>query len=116
MPSPMSQIHLHQMGGAVSRVPADATAYSGREAAFTYNLVSTWLDPAEDGTHIEANRLLATALAPLALPGSYVNFLSDENEAQVRDAYGPSYARMAALKRAWDPENLFRRNQNVSPA
>ena len=116
MPSPMSQIHVHQMGGAVSRVPADATAYSGREAAFTYNLVSTWLDPAEDGMYVEANRLLATALAPLALPGSYVNFLSDENEAQVRDAYGPSYGPMPDLKRAWDPENLFRRNQNVSPA
>ena len=69
MPSPMSQIHFHHMGGAVRRALPRRGVLSGRERRFTYNLIWTWLDPAEDGTHVEANRLLATALAPLALPG-----------------------------------------------
>lgn len=66
----MSAIHLPQMGGAVGRVgPAD-TAYSGRAAAYTYNLISTWTDPAEDGQHIGANRELAARLAPLSQDGA----------------------------------------------
>src|SRR5579859_319032 len=77
MPSPMSAIHLHHMGGAVDRAgPAD-TAFSGRTAAYTYNLISTWTSPAEDGQHIGANRALAAQLAPLSQDGSYVNFLTD---------------------------------------
>src|SRR5262249_47160075 len=67
MPSPMSAIHLHQMGGAVGRVGVDATAFSGRAAAYTYNLVSTWSDAAEDTIHMAANQRLAAALAPLSL-------------------------------------------------
>lgn len=120
MPSPMSQIHLHQMGGAVGRVGVDATAFSGRAAAYTYNLVSTWTDAAEDAVHVAANRGLAAALAPLSLPSTYVNFLTDaavEGDAPVRAAYGDDvYERLARLKRELDPTNLFRINHNVRPA
>ena len=77
MPSPMSALHVHQMGGAVARVGRDATAFSGRQAGYTYNVVSTWMDPSENAMHIAANRACTSALAPLSEAGAYVNFLSD---------------------------------------
>jgi FAD/FMN-containing dehydrogenase len=117
MPSPMSAIHIHQMGGAVARVAADATAFGNRGAAFAYNLVSTWTDPSEDAHHIDANRALASALGPMSTGGAYVNFLGEEGGARIRAAYGEStYDRLAQLKRLYDPENLFRHNQNIPPA
>jgi hypothetical protein len=121
--SPMSAIHLHQMGGAVGRVGIADTAFSGRAAAYTYNLVSTWTDPAEDAQHIAQNRELAVAIAPYSHDTTYVNFLADspenngESESVVRAAYGEDlYVRLARLKREFDPYNLFRVNQNVRPA
>jgi FAD/FMN-containing dehydrogenase len=117
MPSPMSQIHFHQMGGAVGRVKPGATAFSGRAAGYTYNLVSTWTEPGEDAHHIAANRELSAALAPLSAGGAYVNFLSDAGADRVRAAYGDAlYDRLARLKREYDPANLFSRNQNIRPA
>jgi FAD/FMN-containing dehydrogenase len=117
MPSPMSQIHFHQMGGAVGRVAPDATAFSGRAAGYTYNLISTWTDPHEDASHIAANRELAAALAPLSAGGAYVNFLSDSGGDRAQRAYGAAlYDRLTRLKREYDPSNLFSRNQNIRPA
>jgi FAD/FMN-containing dehydrogenase len=117
LPSPMSQIHFHQMGGAAGRIAPDATAFTARAAGYTYNLISTWTDPAEDSRHIAANRELAAALAPLSAAGTYVNFLTDTGDDPVRAAYGDAtYQRLARLKREYDPHNLFRRNQNVPPA
>ncbi len=117
MPPPMSQIHFHQMGGAVGRVAPEATAFSGRDAGYTYNLVSTWTDPGEDARHIAANRELAAALRPMSQGGGYVNFLSETGDDPARAAYGRElYDRLARLKRQYDPANLFSRNQNVRPA
>jgi FAD/FMN-containing dehydrogenase len=117
LPSPMSAIHIHQMGGAVARVGADATAFGHRGAAFTYNLVSTWTEPHEDARHIDANRALAAALEPWSSGGAYINFLGDEGMARIRESYGEStYERLTQLKRTYDPENFFRRNQNIPPA
>jgi len=117
MPSPMSQIHFHQMGGAVRRVARDATAFSGRTSGYTYNLASTWTEPGEDARQIAANRELAAALAPMSAGGAYVNFLTEAGGDRVRAAYGDVlYDRLARLKREYDPANLFSRNQNVRPA
>ena len=125
MPSPMSQIHFHQMGGAVRRVGTGMSSFSGRAAGYTYNLIGTWTDPSEDATHVAAVRAAAAALAPLSLGRHYVNFDADpdadpEADADadwVRGAYGGDiYDRLARLKRAYDPANLFSRNQNVKPA
>jgi hypothetical protein len=117
MPSPMSQIHFHQMGGAVGRATPDTSAFSGRHAGYTYNIISTWTDPAEDADHVTANGALATALAPLSSGGAYVNFVADADAGQVRSLYGGElYDRLARLKREYDPSNLFRRNQNIRPA
>jgi hypothetical protein len=117
MPSPMSQIHFHQMGGAVKRVASEASAFSGRAAGYTYNLVSTWTEPGEDALHVAANRELAAALEPLSANGAYVNFLTEAGGDRVRAAYGGAlYDRLARLKREYDPTNLFNRNQNIRPA
>jgi FAD/FMN-containing dehydrogenase len=117
MPSPLSAIHLHQMGGAVARIAPEATAFSGRGAGFTYNVVSTWTEPGEDAMHIAANREFSAALAPLSEAGSYVNFLPEASADHVSAAYGDElYARLARLKREYDSANLFSRNQNVRPA
>jgi hypothetical protein len=117
MPSPMSQIHFHQMGGAVGRVRPDATAFSGRHAGYTYNVVSTWTEPSEDAQHIAANRDLASALGAMSVGGAYVNFAGDTDVDRVRSLYGDEiYDRLARLKREYDPSNLFSRNQNIRPA
>jgi FAD/FMN-containing dehydrogenase len=117
MPSPMSQIHFHQMGGAVGRVATDATAFSGRHAGYTYNVVSTWTEPPEDSQHMTANRDLASALAAVSVGGAYVNFAGDADVDRVRSLYGDEiYDRLARLKREYDPANLFSRNQNIRPA
>jgi FAD binding domain/Berberine and berberine like len=124
MPSPMSQIHFHQMGGAVGRVPMGATAFSGRDAGYTYNVISTWAEPAEDEQHLRANRELAAALSPLSMGRAYVNFQSDRpsrdggrGDDHVATMYGTDvYDRLARLKREYDPSNVFHLNQNVPPA
>jgi FAD/FMN-containing dehydrogenase len=117
--SPLSQIHLHQMGGAVARVDTATSSFSGRAAGYTYNLVGTWTDPAEDPVHIATVREASTALAPLSMGARYVNFDADATSGtdQVRRAYGDQiYSRLSELKRRYDPDNLFSRNQNVRPA
>lgn len=117
LPSLMSQIHFHQMGGAVGRFGTDTSAFSGRAAGYTYNLISTWTDPADDPTHIAANNALSADLAPRSMAGTYVNFASESDFGRVRAAYGDAiYDRLAGLKRKYDPANVFCRNQNVQPA
>jgi len=117
MSSPMSQIHFHQMGGAVGRVGTSMSSFPGRAAGYTYNLIGTWTEPARDAANIDAVRAASDALAPLSIPGGYVNFNSDADADRVRGQYGDAvYDRLARLKREHDPMNLFSRNQNVRPA
>jgi len=114
--SPLSQVHLHLMGGAVARVPASATAFTHRDAAFAMNIVGMWPDPAESAAHTRWVRDFAAAMQPHAAPGVYVNFLGDEGEDRVRAAYGPeAFTRLQAVKRKYDPGNAFRLNQNIRP-
>jgi hypothetical protein len=117
MPAPMSQIHLHQMGGAVGRVGTRTSSFSGRAAGYTYNVIGTWAEPGEDAMRIDAVRSTSAALAPLSLATSYVNFDAETAGGRVRAAYGTeTYDRLSHLKAALDPGNLFNRNQNVQPA
>lgn len=116
MPAPMSQIHLHQMGGAVGRVGTRTSSFSGRAAGYTYNVIGTWADPAEDEMRIAAVRATSAALAPLSLASSYVNFEAETGAGRAQAAYGSEiYGRLGRLKAALDPENMFNRNQNVQP-
>jgi FAD/FMN-containing dehydrogenase len=117
MSSPLSQIHIQQLQGAVSRVGEADTAFSHRNAAFVVNIVSKWRDAAESERHIRWTRELAAAITPFTTGGVYVNFLGEEGEGRVRDAYGPEkYRRLSEVKKKYDPDNFFRLNQNIKPA
>ncbi len=115
-PSVSALAVLQQVGGAIARVPATATAYAQRDAGYDCFPVSTWDDPAEDEANIRWARDLWTAMRPFSTGGVYVNNLGDEGEDRVRAAYGDNHARLVALKTRYDPTNLFRLNQNIRPA
>jgi FAD/FMN-containing dehydrogenase len=113
--SPVTSVALWQMGGAVSRVGEDDTAFNGRNAGFTFNINGN--TETEDGfdEQREWARSYWSALAPHHA-GVYVNFLMEEGEERVREAYGAQkYDRLKTLKRTYDPTNLFRLNQNITP-
>lgn len=114
--SPLSAIHIHQLGGA-SAMPVDlSTSYSHRDAPFIVNLVSTWTDPRENQRHIDWTRDSFAALSKFAT-GAYVNFMGEEGEDRVKAAYGAEkFSRLTSLKNKYDPANLFRFNQNVKPS
>ena len=116
MGSPLAQVHLHHMGGAVARVQSDATAFAHRRSAFAVNLVAMWTDAAETDRYVGWARGFSDALQPHANGAMYVNFLGDEGEARVRAAYGEqTYAKLARIKGRYDPQNVFRLNQNIKP-
>ncbi|TWF81165.1 FAD/FMN-containing dehydrogenase [Pseudonocardia hierapolitana] len=113
--SPITSVALWQMGGAVARADENRTAFNGRTAGFTFNINGN--STTSDGFDAEREwaRAYWSALAPHH-SGVYVNFLMDEGEERVRQAYGAAkYDRLKALKRRYDPHNLFRLNQNISP-
>jgi FAD/FMN-containing dehydrogenase len=113
--SPLSEIHVHQLGGAVARVPADASAYANRDAEYAVNIVARWTDASTDEAQRAWARDLYAAIEPFATDGAYVNFLGSGDEA-IRTVYPPeTYERLSRLKGRWDPTNLFRLNQNVLP-
>jgi FAD/FMN-containing dehydrogenase len=103
-------------GGAIARVAEDATAFTGRTPAFWVATEAKWDDPARDGAHAGWARSAMADLEPFLSTGRYVNDLSDTGGDVVRSVYGPAkYERLVALKRTWDPDNVFRLNQNVRP-
>jgi hypothetical protein len=113
--SPISSIALWQMGGAVARVDEGATAFNGRHAGFTFNINGN--SQTADGFDAERRwaRDYWSALAPHHT-SVYVNFLMEEGEERVRQAYGDGkYDRLKTLKRKYDPTNFFRLNQNIKP-
>ena len=113
-------VDLHHMGGAFGRVPEDATAYPSRAAEYLLNIYGFWTDPAEDEERIAWVKGFSAAMNPYAMVGQYVNFLGhDETDGRSKAlvAYGPAkYERLVAVKRTYDPENLFRINHNIPPA
>ena len=115
VPSPRSVVAFQQYGGAVSRVgPAD-TAFGHREAQYNLIPASVWTDPAESEQHLHWVREAWDLMRPFSTGGVYVNNLAEEDEEQVRAAYGPHYERLVALKNKYDPDNFFRLNANIKP-
>ncbi len=115
--SPLSAVALEYYGGAASRVAVGATAFPHREASYNLLIMGQWTDAAEDSVHIGWARDCWEAVRPWSSGAVYMNALSDDEGAKaVRDAYGTNYQRLAALKAALDPKNLFRLNQNIAPA
>ncbi|MDQ3555461.1 MAG: FAD-binding oxidoreductase [Gemmatimonadota bacterium] len=114
MPSAQSEIAIAQLGGAINQRPTDATAYPHRDARFLMNLHTRWEDPAQDRECIAWARDLYDAMTPHATGGVYVNFIP-EDVGQERAAYRGNYDRLVEVKNRYDPNNLFRLNQNVRP-
>jgi FAD/FMN-containing dehydrogenase len=114
IPTLTSSVHVYSVGGAAHRVGADETAYAHRDAQFLHLIGAGYADPAETPERVAWVRDYWTALHPHAV-GAYVNFMMDEGEERIRGGYGDHYARLAALKRRCDPDNLFSMNQNIRP-
>jgi FAD/FMN-containing dehydrogenase len=115
--APANLVHLRGLGGAFGRVPTDATAFAHRDRRYFVAIIAVWLDEADDHRPHEQWTLdLWERLRPEGR-GVYSNFLEDEGADRVRDAYPPhTYDRLAAIKWRYDPDNLFRLNQNIPPA
>jgi hypothetical protein len=114
--SPYSIIQFRGLGGAMARVGSDATAFAHRDRRYLFATIAIWLDAAEDGNvHAAWTESIWHAVRHEA-SGVYVNFLENEGADRVRDAYPEAtYTRLAEIKQKYDPENLFRFNQNISP-
>lgn len=116
LPSPECEIFVASLGGAINRVPVDATAYPHRNVEFVVNVHTRWSAAADDAACVAWARKLYDAAAPFATGGVYVNFMPEDEAARVRGgAYGPNYDRLARVKANYDPKNFFRMNQNVAP-
>jgi FAD/FMN-containing dehydrogenase len=114
LPNALAEIHLHHLGGAVGRVPADATAFSVRDQEFIVNVIARTVDAAGFDAVVAWAREVCAALGPDA--PTYVNFTGESSAALIRASYPPdTYQRLAGLKHEYDPTNLFRLNQNIVP-
>ncbi len=116
LPSDFSEIFIAQVGGATSRVSGDATAYVGRDAAFVLNVHTRWEEAADDDRCVAWAREFFDATLPEAIDGAYVNFMTAEESGRVEAAYGANYERLVAVKGEYDPNNMFRLNQNIVPS
>ncbi len=115
VPTVMSTMHIYPLGGAVRDVAAEATAFAHRDADFVLNVVGTWPDPANDTANTAWVRDYYAALHPWSgFDGGYTNFMAPDDDARVAANYGAGYGRLAETKRRWDPDNVFRLNQNVA--
>jgi hypothetical protein len=115
IPSAETQIELAYLGGAVSQVAADETAFGDRSAPFIMNLLANWADASADTRNVSWVRGLFHKLRPAMKPGVYVNFMSGDEQNRVPEAYQERWERMVAVKSHYDPSNFFRLNQNVQP-
>lgn len=116
VPSPMSGMVIEHFHGAVTRIDPTATAYPHREPGYNLVLTGEWLDPSEDEVNIAWVRSTFDAVAPYTADSVYSNYLSADEPGRVRAAYGPNWERLVALKRTWDPDNVFHLNANIDPA
>jgi FAD/FMN-containing dehydrogenase len=115
-PSIRPMVIIDQFGGAVARVPNHATAFGHRDAGYDLVIASIWSQEHEQEAHIDWATSFWEAMQPYSTESVYVNYLSEEGEDRVRAAYGGEhFARLVDLKRSYDPGNVFRNNQNISP-
>jgi FAD/FMN-containing dehydrogenase len=115
-PSALSVVAIQTVFGAASRVDAEATAFAHRRLPYAPVILSRWLDAADSEKNVAWARDFWKALQPFAGAGAYVNDLGQDDEDRIRIGYGTNYERLTALKKKYDPENLFRLNPNIRPA
>ncbi len=116
LPTSQCEIFLGLLGGQAGAPPPQATAYPHRDALYVMNVHTRWEDPADDERCIAWARSFFADATPYASGGVYVNFMPQDEGERTSDAYGANYARLAQIKAAYDPDNLFRTNQNIRPA
>jgi FAD/FMN-containing dehydrogenase len=116
LPTWKSTMHLYPINGVASRVPKDAMAWNYRDANWGMVIVGVSPDPADNEAMIAWARSYWSALHPYSAGGAYINMMMEEGQDRVRAAYGQHYDRLAQIKRKYDPNNLFRVNQNITPA
>ena len=115
VPYVSSTMHVYPINGAAHRVPADATAFGHRDANFAMVIAGMWADPGQNERNIGWVREYYDAIAPHSEEGAYINFAAGDDQARVIENYGANYARLRAVKRAYDPDNVFHLNQNIRP-
>ena len=115
LPTPLSDIFIGNLGGAINRVEKDATAYPHRDINYIMNVHTRWEDKNLDDMCVEWARKFYNELSKFAEDSVYVNFIS-EGENRVTSAFGPNYEKLARLKKKYDPDNFFKINQNIKPA
>ena len=108
MPSTASGIGLQQMHGVASRVTPTDTAFAHRAEQYDFLILSQWPEANDSDRNVEWTSALFEAMQPHLEEGVYVNNLGDEGPARVQAAYGQNYPRLSALKRTYDPDNIFR--------
>jgi hypothetical protein len=115
-PSRLAQIHVWSLGGAVARVAEDATPFGNRGSQHPVDVLGQWREPALEPATLAWTKATFDSLTPFG-SGAYVNFMNENDpERTRREAYGePRYRRLAELKRQYDPQNVFRLNQNIKP-
>lgn len=113
--SEFSQIEVLALGGAIRRVAPEATAFPHRDATWLVNIPATWEDPALDSEEIAWVRRSFAAIEPHLTGGKYVNFMGGDEEEETGGAYGATLRRLRSVKRVYDPDNVFRLNQNIAP-
>jgi FAD/FMN-containing dehydrogenase len=107
-------ILLEPLHGAAARVSGDATAFAGREARYNATFLASWRSVEDDAANVERARAYSTALAPWALSAGYANYNVDQPAGEL--AFGERrYERLRAVKREYDPDNVFRFNHNIVP-
>jgi len=114
-PTASSSMHLYPIDGACHRVSSDATAFGHRDANFSMVMLAGWEDPADDDANVAWVRGYSAAVTPHSEAGGYVNFMSADDDGRVTANYGANYERLLAVKRKYDPDNVFRVNQNITP-
>jgi FAD/FMN-containing dehydrogenase len=116
MPTWKSGSHIYSVDGAAQEVAVEDTAYAYRNATYSQVIIAVDPDPAGAGAIRDWAIGYWEALHPYSAGGAYVNFMMDEGQARVKATYGPNYDRLAGVKAAYDPDNVFRVNQNILPA
>jgi FAD/FMN-containing dehydrogenase len=115
LPPGLGKILVPAWGGAVARVPEDASPLAKRDARYVVHPLLAWPDAADDEAMVAFGRRYRDVLAPYRTGGTYLNWVADAPADRIRAAYGPAYDRLARVKAGWDPDNVFRATGNVRP-
>ena len=110
-----STMHIYPINGAAQRVAPDSTAFAYRDATFATVIAGMWPDPADNEANTAWVKDYYAATAPHSEEGGYVNFMAEDDQSRIRANYRGNYDRLAETKRRYDPDNLFRHNQNIQP-